>query len=73
MTLKTFVVLYRVESIMCPMDEPFSFMCSAENVDHAEEQFLNAYPEQNINIVWVSQTEYPDAARDDWYTLGESR
>jgi hypothetical protein len=71
MTLKTFVVLYRIESIMCPLDEPFSFMCSAENVDHAEEQCLNACPD--CEIVWVVETEYPSIAREDWCSWGESK
>jgi len=49
--MKNFVVLYRDESIMSPLDSPFGFQCWAEDVDHAEEQCLNAYP--GVDIVWA--------------------
>jgi hypothetical protein len=49
--MKNYIVLYRDEKIMSPLDEPFGFQCYAEDADHAEEQCLNAYPE--VDIVWV--------------------
>ena len=52
--LKNYVVLYRIEEIMSPLDEPFGFQCFAEDADHAEDQCLNAYGD--CNVVWVHQS-----------------
>jgi len=52
--LKNYVVLYRIESIMTPLDAPFGFQCYAEDSDHAEEQCLNAYGD--CDVVWVQQS-----------------
>ena len=49
--MKDYFVLYRIESVMSPLDPPFGFHCQAEDTDHAEEQCLNAYPD--CGIVWV--------------------
>lgn len=54
--MNNYVVLYRIESIMSPMDDPFGFQCYADDFDHAEEQCLNAYPD--ANVVWVWQGEF---------------
>ena len=50
--MKNFVVLYRIESIMAPLDEPFGFQCWADDIDHAEEQYQHAYPDADIVWVW---------------------
>lgn len=50
---------------MAPLDTPFSFLCMAEDVDHAEEQATNAYPD--TDIVWVVQTDNPDHALNDYW------
>lgn len=50
--MKNFVVLYRIESIMAPLDEPFGFQCWADDADHAEEQCANAYPDADVVWVW---------------------
>lgn len=61
--LKEYTVLYRIESIMCPLDALFGFHCWAENGDHAEEQCLNAYPD--CDVVWVFEGTSMDDALDD--------
>lgn len=71
MNLSNYVVLYRIKSIMCELDEPFGFQCYAENTDHAEEQCLNAYPDSEIVWAWIG----PEGvgmrpALDDYYNNG---
>jgi hypothetical protein len=63
-----YVVLYRREDIMAPADRPFSFICWAEDTEHAEEQTLNAEPD--ADIVWVMQTGYVEDAYDDYMRGG---
>lgn len=63
-----YMVLYRIESIMDPVSEPFGFECYADDADHAEEQCLNAYPD--CEVVWVSKGLGYKAALDDYWTLG---
>jgi hypothetical protein len=63
--MKKYIVLYRIESIMSPLDAPFGFICDAENTDHAEEQCTNAYP--NCDVVWVVLGDnYTDALSVYW-------
>lgn len=50
--MQNYIVLYRIESIMTALDSPFGFQCWAEDVDHAEEQCLNAEPDADIVWVW---------------------
>ena len=58
--MKPYTVLYRINSIMTPLDAPFSFLCQADDTDHAEEQCINAYPDSDV--VWIVQTDnYQDA------------
>lgn len=66
--MKTYAVLYRIESIMCPADDPFGFVCHAEDADHAEEQCLNAYPD--CDVVWIAEGEDCIKALEDYYTEG---
>ncbi len=69
--MDNYVVLYRDEKIMSLLDEPFGFQCFAEDIDHAGEQCLDAYP--NVDIVWVWQGEYGigmDEALNDYYNNG---
>lgn len=66
--MKTYAVLYRIESIMAPVDEPFGFVCQAEDTDHAEEQCLNAYPD--CGVVWVAEGDDCIGALEDYYTDG---
>ena len=53
--MKNYVVLYRIESVMSPLDEPFGFQCYADDTDHAEEQCVNAYPDADVVWVWQGQ------------------
>jgi hypothetical protein len=63
--MKKFVVLYRIEQVMSPLDAPFGFVCDAEDADHAEEQCINAYPD--CGVVWVANGEsYKDALSVYW-------
>ena len=50
--MNNYVVLYRIESIMTPLDAPFGFQCYADNTDHAEEQCINAYADADVVWVW---------------------
>lgn len=50
--MKNYVVLYRRNDIQSVGESPFGFQCYAENVDHAEEQCLNADPDADIVWVW---------------------
>jgi hypothetical protein len=66
--MKNYVVLYRDEKVMSPLDAPFGFQCFAENADHAEEQCENAYP--NSDIVWLWEGKEGvgmQPALDDYY------
>ena len=62
--MNTYIVLYRIESVMSPLDEPFGFRCMADDPDHAEEQCLNAYPD--CEVVWITETESYKEAIVDW-------
>jgi hypothetical protein len=67
--LKNFVILYRMESTMSPLDAPLAFQCQAEDTDHAEEQCENAYP--GCAIVWAWQGPGGvgvQPALDDYYS-----
>jgi len=60
--MQNFVILYRIEKIMCPTDEPFGFQC------YAEEQCINAYPDCDIVWAWVGEFGVGmDSALDDYY------
>lgn len=63
--MRKFIVLYRIESIMTPMDAPFGFECLADNGGHAEEQCINAYPD--CDVVWVVDTDNYQQALDAYY------
>lgn len=58
--METYIVLYRIESMMSPVDSPFGFRCHAEDSDHAEEQCIDAYPD--CDVVWVVETDDYQAA-----------
>lgn len=63
--MNKYIVLYRIESMMCPADHPFGFKCYAEDADHAQEQCENAYPD--CEVVWVSAaSSYEEALNDYW-------
>ena len=65
--MNSYLVLYRIESIMSPSDEPFQFRCFADDGDHAEEQCLDAYPD--ADVVWVTdRVSIEDALADYWAT-----
>lgn len=51
--LKSYMVLYR-NNLLTELDNPFGFACSADNLEHAEEQCLNAEPD--ADIVWVTES-----------------
>ena len=66
--MQNYIVLFRIESIMCATDSPFGFQCWAEDVDHAEEQCLNAEPDADIVWVWEGEEGIGmDAALTDYY------
>lgn len=62
--LHDYVVLYRTEEIMSPLDAPFAFECQAEDKKHAEEQCLNAYPD--CLIVWTTRGDDVQDALDEY-------
>ena len=64
--MKSYTVLYRIESVMSPIDAPFGFICDAENTDHAEEQCLNAYPD--CDVMWVANGNSYNAALDIFWS-----
>ena len=45
----------------------YGFICDAEDIDHAEEQCQNAYPE--CNIFWVHKGNSIIDAKNEW--IGE--
>jgi hypothetical protein len=55
-----FIVLYRIESIMCFSDDPFGFVCHAADEYDAEEMCQEAYPE--CDVVWVSSANTVEEA-----------
>ena len=64
--MRQYLVLYRIESNMHPFYDPFGFSCMAEDIDHAEEQCKNAYPD--CRIVWVYADGDYRAALDNYYS-----
>lgn len=65
-----YCVLYRIESIMSVLDQPFGFLCCADDSEHAEEQCLNAYPDADIVWVWNGpQEDAYFAALENYYDL----
>ena len=68
--MNVYLVLYRIESVMSPSDAPFGFRCHAEDVDHAEEQCTNAYPD--CDIVWVADTDDYKEALKQYYWIEET-
>ena len=60
-----YIVLYRINAIMSDLDAPFGFSCSARDMDDAEHQCLNNYPD--ADIVWVVNTEMYQEALHDYY------
>lgn len=70
--MNSYMVLYRIESEMSPSDAPFGFRCHAEDVDHAEEQCTDAYPD--CGIVWVADTDnYEEALAQYYWSESEVR
>ena len=63
--VKTYIVLYRIESILAPTDPPFGFKCQAEDADHAEEQCIDAYPDGEVVWIWEGDSLH-DALADYW-------
>jgi hypothetical protein len=48
--LKDYVVLYINHNTPLVLE---TFLCQAEDIDHAEEQCLDAYP--NADAVWIEE------------------
>jgi len=64
--LKDYVVLYILA------DNPIAvegFLCSAEDIDHAEEQALDAYP--GCDIVWIEEGTDWRGAQDRYWDIKE--
>lgn len=70
--MKRYIVLYREEKIMAPADPPFGFVCMADDVDHAEEQCVDANPDGDIVWVYEGEGDMSDALEDYWTSgIGE--
>lgn len=63
--MKTHIVLYR-DSLKY-YERPFAFICEADDVNHAEEQLENAYPD--ADIVWVHEGTYIEDAYAEYWSL----
>ena len=63
--MNDYLVLYRDESVMSPVDAPFGFACQADDAEHAEEQCLNAY--NDVDIVWIHPGRNMDRALSDYW------
>jgi hypothetical protein len=63
--MKTYIALYRIESILAHTDPPFGFKCQAEDADHAEEQCIDAYPDGEVVWIWEGDSLH-DALADYW-------
>jgi hypothetical protein len=66
-TMKMYIVLYRIEKVLKPVEEPFAFICMADDTDHAEKQCINAYPD--CNVVWVYKGYDINAAYVDYWEV----
>ena len=66
--MRTYIVLYRIDSIQSPLDAPFGFKCQADNGDHAEEQCVDVYPD--CDVVWIVETNNMQTALYDYFDLG---
>lgn len=66
--LKTWTVLYRAQDSL-PLDPPEAFVCQAEDMEHAEEQCMDAYDLHEDDIVWVYDDE-PQRAYEDYWNAG---
>lgn len=62
--MPSFVVLYFTADYPAGVPEPFQ--CYADDVDHAEEQAKDAYPDM-AGIAWVVDTDDPEVAYADYY------
>ena len=68
--LKSYIVLYRYRNDEEHfLDEPLAYQFMAEDYDHAEEQFYNAEPDNDI--IWVVQTDDYNLALENYYNNGE--
>lgn len=69
--LKNYVVLFREAQSMTVLDLPLGFQCYAENLDHAQEQCLNAYPDCEIVWLWQGLNGIGmEPAIQDWQSNG---
>lgn len=62
--MKPYVVLYRRDDVMTENDNPFAFSCWADDVDHAEEQLLNADPD--AIAVYTAQSDDVAITMDEY-------
>ena len=49
--MEKYAVLFRDDTTSDYTTEPLCFLCQADDLEHAEEQCENSYP--NCEIVWV--------------------
>lgn len=61
--LNKWCVLYRLADAL-PADPPQAFLCQAEDIDHADEQCINAYP--GCEVLWSYPGDEDDAFQDYW-------
>ena len=65
--MKSYIVLYYVPGM--PQDEtPFGFAVKAEDVEHAQEQTWNAYPDAEI-VYFYEGADYLKACDEYWDVL----
>jgi hypothetical protein len=70
--IRNFVVLYR-EPESKPDEPPMGFQCWASNVEHAEEQCKNSYPDCDIVWVWEGKNGVGiSSALRDYYRSGQN-
>lgn len=63
--LQNFIVLYRDRDAKNFLDEPLAFRCFAEDLDHAEEQCMDAYPNCIIGYCYLGNEL--ETALDNYY------
>ena len=70
--MQNFVVLFR-ESFMDETKDPLAFQCWGDDIEHAEEQCMNAYPD--CEIIWTWQGSHGvgiQPALNEWYSFWEN-
>jgi len=51
--MKNYLVLYRIQAMTIPVEEPLGYQCWAEDADHAEEMCRRAH--HNCSVLWACE------------------